>query len=621
MKIKKLLAGIAAVFLAGACATPAFAEGYKPGDTSFTSYQKSTVTLYKLKENDGSYETSNGVAGENNEGREGIPGVVFRLLRVATMESVYREADGTVGLYYCNLSDSFLAMAEALNVEITPAFTQTETYVSLDPNGEDEVVDVSYYTLDYINGLLEQMKAAQTADGIDGETYITQVTSAATKGFYQLPATDENGMTSATVSHYLYLVVETDYSGAILGDDEAIYRPSSPFLLQAPMTNTTEVTTTENVDGVDTEVTHAPGTLWQKDIVVYPKNNTITAGKKAVSTKDDSTLLESEDVSIGDTVTEVIYCDVPVLEDGGVHEKYVIRDEMTEGLTFSDIVSVRLGNKAASAAKIEDFSGLTELTEDDYTVTSSAHAFAVELTAAGLAKLDALTSTGQILVTFHGVLNGAAAIGSDSDNSNSPTIVWKTSGFPESTLTPSDVKVYTYGIHLKKEGLTDPTQSAFRVFTGSTYQYMDFVKEADGVYHLYDGGKADASGTETTKMLHPDSAGDLKIEGLDEGITYTIEETATQPGYQLLRDRIRVTFTAADPKDGTLASAEIKFDNAGKKALTAATENGMVTFSVTNYPGLTLHTGGSGTAMFYLAGIGMLAFAGVFLALGRKKSF
>lgn len=320
-------------------------------------------------------------------------------------------------------------------------------------------------------------------------------------------------------------------------------------------------------------------------------------------------------------------------------------------------------------------------------------------------------------------------------NMNQPTLDFKDSAWPESEVKGNKVYVFTHELDVKKDGLSDPTKAEFVVtrkndakaaadnvtnaknvtegptvasganltefgrdsidttqlaHTNSYYKnaptemtgHLAFVKEADGVYHLYDNalddvnneysarknagavGKTDdasydtlAEGTgnvgDVVTVLHPDKNGKLLVKGLDaEANTYTLKEIATENGHNLLSNTFDVNLAEVDKtaqagsdtykdedvwKDGRLVSVTANMDDEDSRAKIKNAScvsigdsiaplsvnqrnNGIVELEVDNYKAITLRTGGTGRMMIYLiAGAGVVALV-IYAAKSKKKA-
>ena len=433
-------------------------------------------------------------------------------------------------------------------------------------------------------GIEAALKAAQ---GVGGEAAVSDFVRS---GGTAMEATDEAGYTTAgSLPLGLYLVAETGWEASSQGK-ESVAVPSAPFLISLPMTNIAEI------DG------HKPGTLWQYDVTAYPKNALIAVTKNIVL-DDGETLGTAIDAEIGGTVTEVITSDVPKLTGDRLHKTYKISDTLSEGLTFAGVKAVTLGEGWRAASS----SALTE--GADYTVASKdAQHFEVTLTEAGLKKLDAVEEVSKLCVSFEAILNDRAAVG-PAGNSNKPSLTYATNHTAEQTIDGNEPSVHTYALDLTKTASyagADLTLVTFEVKRGETA--LSFVKEAAGTYHpVLPGESGEAS-------VSPDGSGKLILKGLDAG-SYTLTETATAPGLNLLASPVTFTLTAADPLTGALESATVAYGEREPVAIddAEALSQGVVPWTIDNATALLMaRTGGSG--QFRMAAIGFSVMAAVVLA-------
>lgn len=250
-----------------------------------------------------------------------------------------------------------------------------------------------------------------------------------------------------------------------------IASPTSPFLISVPMTNLDTINSAK--DGKKTA-----GTAWMYDITVYPKAASINIHKDIVvnnfaqksngqtlvddndgwdredtetlcdmrqtnydvdSTGNQKTALDGAekgglthqiDANIGDTITQVISADVPVLVDDidneqgtkANHEtkerkhnaKYVITDRMTKGLSLIDKDSFKV---TVGPGAWNDYATNQLLVKGtDYTIDLAANlkSYTLTLTQSGLAKLDDLTSASYLYVLYECEVTKDALIGTDT---------------------------------------------------------------------------------------------------------------------------------------------------------------------------------------------------------------
>ena len=305
-------------------------------------------------------------------------------------------------------------------------------------------------------------------------------------------------------------------------------------------------------------------------------------------------------------------------------------------------------------------------------IEAGTNGWAVQLTEAGLAKLNARTSDSTVCVFFKTHLNEKAKIGQVAENMNFGTLRWSNSNTSIRKVSSNEVYNYTYELQLKKQGVTDASNVKFIVSrtdandinqayaTDTDYQdskdmtdtvagiksvgqddSMRFVKESDGVYHVYNGA---SDGTAETTVVNgttyftltPAADGTLRIKGLDSN-TYTFKEIKTEAGKNLLKSSFDVNLVAPDSatdsaRDGRLIEATVSMEGGNETDITigvvgsdaqdangAATNLGIAAMAVNNYDVVDLRTGGAGRTMIYLGGLALLGMMGAGVAVSNKK--
>lgn len=577
MKIRKMLKSALAVAAAAVMVLGTTVFAADPVVTAATiDYTKTgTISLYKLVDNDGNVEDGTTLDGQQT-GRTALPGAVFSYLKIADIEQL--TVDGTSRVYYKDLSEDFTAICTEAGVTLTGTTISSKTY----------------YTAEALNAAMTAIKAADGGEAAFNAKLKTKGTA--------MTATDASGYTeAANLPLGLYAVAETTLPPATNG--VAVIAPSSPFLISLPMTNITAIGSNE------------PGTVWQYQVYVYPKNQTASIEKNIVS-DDGNSLITADDRSIGDKVTQVISSDVPVLADGKTNKTYKITDTMDAGLTLDEnSIAVTYGT---GDWKSTGNASLTKTT--DYTVSTTDTTFTVTLTAAGLAKLDAIEDASKVFVKFDATLNGSATIGTTA-NTNTPTLTYQNSASTETEIEGNTPEIYTYEIDLTKqfESVANPdfTKVKFKVTKDGTE--LKFVLVSDGTYHLYDTLE---SGTQVTEVSPNTTSGLLKLQGLDEG-TYVITETATMGGQNLMADPITVVFSGEDDPDGSIKNATIQSgsDEAVEVTDTASLDEGIVPLTVMNNEVIdVLHTGGTGLPVMFGLAAALLICAFMLYRFAKKRS-
>ena len=108
----------------------------------------------------------------------------------------------------------------------------------------------------------------------------------------------------------------------------------------------------------------------------------------------------------------------------------------------------------------------------------------------------------------------------------------------------------------------------------------------------------------------------MSVKGLDAD-SYVIKETVAPAGYNLKTDLISFTISANLPNEATVNGGTITATVSEGSAI----DNGTVSQTVTNKQGGTLpSTGGIGTTIFYIVGIGLILAAAITLVVRRRNS-
>lgn len=390
---------------------------------------------------------------------------------------------------------------------------------------------------------------------------------------------------------------------------------------------------------------------------------------------DDDTKLDGEnsgeslthqiDVNMGDTVTQVISSDVPALVGEKLNKTYKITDRMTKGLVFSELKSVTLGTDVWNGANF----ALTKDTDYTLTVSDDLKSFTVELTSEGLAKLDNVSSASYLYILFDSVLTKDALIGTDTysyttndgdtvdaTNQDTAMLTYATDRTGEHDYYSNTPKVYTYELDLTKvlkEGIGHKSsdfdysnvsysvegsyQDALNVDNSlnaeeKTYEDVKFIKESDGVYHIFDEVSEDANNAVTTIFANA-TDGTLVLKGLDSR-DYRITERSTAEGYNLLAEPIYVRIVANEAanikyEDGSLDHAYYwtgdepvslkKFDILNSDN-GVHLYNGRAKIIVQNNGSNIFRTGGEGSYKYMLVGFGVMLVAGaLYITLKRKE--
>ncbi|MCI5774372.1 MAG: SpaH/EbpB family LPXTG-anchored major pilin [Erysipelotrichaceae bacterium] len=523
-----------------------------------------SITLYKLISKDGAFKEGNGYEQDLSDvGNEPLAGVTFKYLQVGKMVQVDNEDRDNSGLYYL-LNDDFKAWLRSHNIEVA--------YTMIDK--------IDYISAKGVNKIMKDLNTLTVAYGQDdgsqsGNELLKAYVDA--KGI-AMPITDKQGKTKVdNLELGLYLIVETAVNAMVNdGTSANVAKESRPFFISIPMTNLTMIDD------------HPAGSMWQYDVIAYPKNEMITIRKDIIASGNDvadgdatNGLVQKTDKQVGDHVRFLLSIDVPMLQpmaDGvpNTNRKFIINDTLSAGLRIDDLSSnnfvVTLGSD------IHDGKGNMVLEQGEhYDIVAKEDGFVLSMSKAGLSKLDQISTDSKLYVSYQARLTKEAVKdnGNIKEESNAFTLTYGTSVSADKEFASNqDIKIYTYEIDLKKSfshEVDDISQVGFKVAyqqANNKYQPLSFVKEADGIYHLQD---IKEKGSET---INPDVKGNLIIKGLDDG-TYEFKEIATIPGFNLLRDPIYVSLKKAYPEDGTLQQATLQSKNNEPIELTTGLEKGV----------------------------------------------
>lgn len=632
---RKLVLGSAAALMAVGGIAPAFAEDVTVTGNTIDTTKKGSITLYKLQSTNGA--SKEGTALEQAHDEKGIAGVKFNLVKVGELAQIDTDdADNGIqaGVYY-TLTDAFKAKLKAIDVECTAD-------VSKD--------GVEYFTAETVNAALKAANDSEVADDDEtgAEVANEQLINFAKDNGIAMEATGEDGKTSKSeLDLGLYLVAEVE-SPADLGDGEtqSVSKAARPFLVSLPMTNIATIT---QEDGTSYDA----GTVWQYDVTAYPKNEMISIRKDIIADGNDAedgdvtnSLVQTTNKNVGDYVNFLLTLDLPALQDktntaddANTLRKYVIEDTMSEGLTLDDLTATNF--KVTFGGNAWNSESNTVLTiDDDYTVALDAatNKITITMTEAGLAKMDQVTADSKVYVNYKARLN-ADAVKDDTgdikveDNKFTLTYGTKTSRDYE-FKSNEDIRVYTYEIDIAKKFSHDVDDDEMKAVSFSIkglkddgsgeYEQIKFIKEADGVYHKYDGKEVTEDSASIVEEVNCAAGGKLILKGLDARM-YVLTEENTVKGYNLMRDTITVNFDDTYKHDGKVDSAKLASGTYSEdSAIAIANEDldkGVVSFTIKNNDTIeALHTGGSGWTRA-LAAMGMTAIVagGAIFVFQRRK--
>ena len=604
-KIHRVWALLMAVVMALSLITTAFAE--PTIDTS----KKASLSIYKYDITTASAEgawdaesyVSTGLHDDaviDKLSKYAIQGVEFTYLRVAdiTMNNELVDGQRTVGMLYgFDNSDRSSAVLSAIDLTNADAH-KTE-------NG------VNYFTSDMLNN---KLAAALAANATNAKNALETSTK---NGGVAMPETDATGHTSASdMEQGLYLVVETRVP-------ENVTSTCNPFLVSLPMTT---------IDGA----------AWNYDVTVYPKNQTgnptldkTVREDKNSTGKNNGNLTDIKDgyehtatASVGDTVDYQIISTLPTITSKASSlSEYTYVDTMSKGIKYNknDVV-IEFFKDAGCTDKIttwDETSVKFAVAYDD-----AANTMTIRMTDTGLSEINESESVYTdsvkrgysdctMRITYAATLTADAQMG-DTDNPNEVVLTWKRTNTTYFDTLEDCCHAYAYGVDVLKQ-FSDGKGSAQNVKfllhndTDDCYIIADLK---DGVYYA----KGITSKKSDATTFIPNSSGHIVVKGLEDD-AYSLTEIATDKGYVLLKDAVKIVIKTAESGQCEKCGAKLLTASAtvnGKDG-TMTDGNAIVPLTVVNNPGFDLpKTGGYGTWMFTIGGVALLGAAAFIVIRSRK---
>ncbi len=605
-KIHRVLALLMAALMAIGLMTTAFAE------PTIDPSKKASLSIYKYDittaSAEGAWDTESYVStGLHDDAvvdklaKYAIQGVEFTYLRVADIAMNNELVDGQrqVGvLYGFDGSKRSNAVLSAIGLTASDAH-KTD-------NG------INYFASDALNSKLAAALAANAT------TVKNALEAAVRNGGVAMTETDTIGHTSADqLEQGLYLVVETRVP-------ENVTSTCNPFFVSLPMTT---------IDGSE----------WNYDLTVYPKNQTgnptldktVREAKNSTG-KNNGSLNDITDgyahtasASIGDTVDYQIISTLPAITSkASALSEYTYVDTMSKGIRYNknDVV-IEFFRDSACNDKIttwDENSGKFTVAYDD-----TANTMTIRMTDTGLSEINEAAavyadsvkrgySDCAMRITYAATLTADAQMG-DTDNPNEVELTWRRTNNTYFDTLKDCCHVYTYGVDVLKQfsdngGSLQNVKFKLHNDTDDCYIIADLK---DGVYYAkgFAAKKADAT------TFVPNAQGHIVVKGLEDD-AYSLTEIATDKGYVLLKDAIKIVIKTVENGQCEKCGAKLLTASAtvnGKDA-SMTDGNAIVPLTVVNNPGFDLpKTGGYGTWMFTIGGVALLGAAAFIVVKSRKR--
>lgn len=514
-----------------------------------------------------------------------MEGVQFSCLRVGNIEthSVQKGTATSVELVY-EIPEKLAGILRLMQADAVDMSKQGEAYPCHDTG-------VLHYTGQQISDALESiLKADEVAAKNALEHYLYDygtlddtADQTAAPGVYNLPKTDKNGYTYADdLELGLYLFVETEVP-------EQVTDTVNPWFVQLPFTS-------------------ADGDMWLYDMNVYPKNqsgnptldksvrnaysNPLSANAQEASGTDKNISAQGEEGDNGYS-TDHIYRDTTTASEGDLLDyilvsklphitseatflsEYTFQDTLSGGITYNKDVKIAFYDNAADATvnNTKNAMLLWNLNSGDYTQqyvdvtvmnpdTGTQNAggstrLTVALTEAGLRAVNGVDMAGKqveslsdcyMVVYYTATVNSdASVVLGDEGNPNHVNLVWSRTSDGYYNMLEDQNYVYTYGLNLTKtfsdqKGKFEHVKFKLYNSTDDYYVVAEKSTTEDGVYYVV--GKT-VNEEQATAFIPNAESGKLLVNGT-EADSYQLTEIATDQGYNLLKDQIKIDISATD---------------------------------------------------------------------------
>lgn len=391
-----------------------------------------------------------------------------------------------------------------------------------------------------------------------------------------------------------------------------------PFGITLPLTNVSKIQVGET--------TYEPGTVWLNNVHTYPKNVT---GNEPTPDKTVGNLVNKHDThNVGDTVTWYMNATIPTnIKD---YTKFEFKDTLENMLDYVGNIEVKYGS--GDKTEFKDLEKTLTL-DTHYTVVNydeTTRTFEVKLTAAGIKEiadnLEGITNP-KISVKFDTTLNNEAKV--ETGNPNEYTLKFNNGNTTEDKEKPSDKpRVYTGERKFVKTDSADRSVLADAKFvvknakrTEEEGQYLKKDETTGAISWVKTEAEAtvfttDANGEINVGKLQftyavvgkPTDIDQVELDKTNQLNQYQLVEIQAPKNYAKLDQPIDFEITPDSYKSGA-----VKIDQG--KAVDDAT-NGTHT-EIKNKKLTIPQTGGMGTVLFTVVGIGLMA--GAVMAMKRNR--
>ena len=343
-------------------------------------------------------------------------------------------------------------------------------------------------------------------------------------------------------------------------------------------------------------------------------NNILTVGRATAKGVHNNVIDKKEVaagqtyVAVGDVIEYTVSGTFPYFQ-GYDKPKFTITDTMSDNL-----VAVTTGADGAftDADITVTVDGVDVAFGTAYTVTANENGFVISFQESWLNENAATYAGKAFTITYQGLVTGYVE-GNAYTNTVSSSI--KTNNEEEPPSDDVTATSYTAAIKLQKQNEGgDKLEGAEFILQAEVAGEQKYVKLTDTDMSFVDS-------EEDATVFTTNEEGVVEILGLDADYTYTLIETVAPSGYALEKTTPTITFTAADPADGTY-TATLAGANSAWTNQNAADAAAKVLIELTDARvGALPATGGTGVIILTVVGTAMMAvFGGVLVMMKKKKN-
>lgn len=318
------------------------------------------------------------------------------------------------------------------------------------------------------------------------------------------------------------------------------------------------------------------------DITINEKNEYPSLDK---TQSDEDSGTQSDDprkVAVGDVLNYEVKVKIPgTVKEGDILEVW---DAQTKGLTYNNDVKAYINGTVVNDGITDGTLKTGEAWRKKITITSSNIA-----TYAGK----------EVVFKFTMTVNASAIVDTGKENEAGLEYGDKSGTYFETIPDHVEFELYYTGI-VKVDGNNEQIKLQGVEFTlretdksGTT---VDYPVVLSGTYYI-----PATSGTSGSATVITDASGTILIRGLDGDKTYTLIETKTNQGYNLLSGSVLLQLAKEESGTDYTATTQLPFT------------------TIKNFSGTILpSTGGIGTTIFYIVG-GLLAVGAGVVLVAKKR--